>query len=96
MAAKTGSQRREHFKTSSGIELPNDFNPTNTELPDYDEDIGAPGVFPFTRGIRHSMYRGRVWTKRHYAGYATLSSSQRDHRTFCGVRPAYTDRIGFG
>lgn len=80
MAAKTGSQRREQFKTSSGIELPNDFNPTNTDPPNYDKDIGAPGDFPYTRGIRQSMYRGRTWTMRQYAGYATADESNARYR----------------
>src|SRR2546423_6666238 len=75
MASKTITEGREHFRTSSGIELPNDFNPSNTEAPDYEKDLGAPGEFPYTRGIRHNMYRGRLWTMRQYAGYATAEES---------------------
>src|SRR5690349_8286852 len=75
MVAKPKSERREHFKTSSGIELPVDFNPSNTESLDYDRDLGDPGEFPFTRGIRRNMYRGRLWTMRQYAGYATAEES---------------------
>src|SRR5467141_105222 len=73
MATKTKAakpNRREHFKTSSGIELPVDFNPSNTQPLDYDRDLGDPGEFPYTRGIRRNMYRGRLWTMRQYAGYA--------------------------
>jgi len=55
--------------------LPVDFNPTNTEAPDYDHDLGAPGEFPYTRGIYPNMYRGRLWTMRQYAGYATAEES---------------------
>jgi methylmalonyl-CoA mutase, N-terminal domain len=69
------SERREHFETSSGIPLPNDFNPSNTEPLDYDRDLGDPGVFPYTRGVRRTMYRGRLWTMRQYAGYATAEES---------------------
>jgi methylmalonyl-CoA mutase N-terminal domain/subunit len=72
-AAKT--ERREHFKTSSGIELPVDFNPSNTEELKYDRDLGDPGEFPYTRGIRRNMYRGRLWTMRQYAGYASAAES---------------------
>ncbi|HEX8096885.1 MAG TPA: methylmalonyl-CoA mutase family protein, partial [Pyrinomonadaceae bacterium] len=72
---KTITERREHFETTSGIELPNDFNPSNTEAPDYERDLGSPGEFPYTRGVRHSMYRGRFWTMRQYAGYATAEES---------------------
>ena len=75
MAAKTSSERRERFETSSGIELPVDFHPDNTEAPDYKNDIAAPGEFPYTRGIRPNMYRGRLWTMRQYAGYATAEES---------------------
>src|SRR5438132_7453240 len=75
MATKTSTERREHFETSSGIELPVDFNPSNTEAPDYEQDHGPPGQFPYTRGIRPNMYRGRFWTMRQYAGYATAEES---------------------
>jgi methylmalonyl-CoA mutase N-terminal domain/subunit len=75
MTTKTSAERRERFETSSGIELPNDFNPSNTEEVDYERDLGAPGEYPFTRGVRRSMYRGRFWTMRQYAGYATAEES---------------------
>ncbi len=68
-------ERRERFETSSGIPLPNDFNPSNTEGPDYERDLGAPGEYPYTRGVRRNMYRGRLWTMRQYAGYATAEES---------------------
>ena len=75
MATKPNAGRRERFETSSGIELPSDFNPSNTNAIDYDRDLGAPGEFPFTRGIYPNMYRGRLWTMRQYAGYATAEES---------------------
>ena len=75
MATKIKDERREHFQTSSGIELPIDFNPANTEAVEYDRDLGDPGEFPYTRGIRRNMYRGRLWTMRQYAGYATAEES---------------------
>ena len=62
-------------ETPSGIELPVDFNPGNTEAVDYETDLGAPGAFPYTRGIYQNMYRGRLWTMRQYAGYATAEES---------------------
>lgn len=67
-------ERREKFETSSGIELPVDYNPQNTTV-DFDADIGAPGEFPYTRGVRRDMYRGRFWTMRQYAGFATAEES---------------------
>ena len=67
--------RRESFQTSSGIELPNDFNPENVTPVDYAQDLAAPGDFPYTRGVRPSMYRGQFWTMRQYAGFATAEES---------------------
>lgn len=75
MATKTDAERRERFETPSGIELPVDFNPENTPPLNYDKDLGAPGEFPFTRGIYPNMYRGRFWTMRQYAGYASAEES---------------------
>ncbi len=69
------SERRERFETSSGIELPADFNPDNTKPIDYENDLGEPGDFPYTRGVRRNMYRGRFWTMRQYAGFATAQES---------------------
>jgi methylmalonyl-CoA mutase N-terminal domain/subunit len=73
-------ERREHFETSSGIELPNDFNPQNTQPVDYAEDLGEPGEFPYTRGVRKSMYRGKFWTMRQYAGFATAAESNERYK----------------
>src|SRR5207245_6668999 len=47
----------------------------NTEPLDYDRDLGAPGEFPYTRGIYPNMYRGKFWTMRQYAGFATAEDS---------------------
>lgn len=65
-------ERRAKFQTSSGIELPNDFNPSNTKQIDYEGDLGATGKFPYTRGVRPNMYRGKFWTMSQYAGFATI------------------------
>ena len=75
MATRTKDERRERFETSSGVELPVEFNPSNTRPIDYEQDLGAPGEFPYTRGIYPNMYRGRLWTMRQYAGYATAEES---------------------
>ncbi|CAN5656554.1 methylmalonyl-CoA mutase family protein [soil metagenome] len=72
-------ERREKFQTSSGIELPNDFNPENTEI-DFETDIGEPGEFPYTRGVRKNVYRGRFWTMRQYAGFATAEESNERYK----------------
>src|SRR5688572_33438258 len=75
MATKTKDERRERFATPSGIEVPVDFNPGNTDPTNYETDLGNPGEFPYTRGIYPTMYRGRLWTMRQYAGYATAEES---------------------
>ncbi len=74
------ADRRESFKTSSGIDLPADFNPENTETIDYKSDLGSPGQFPYTRGVRKNMYRGRFWTMRQYAGFATAAESNERYK----------------
>ena len=68
------AERRDRFETSSGIELPNDYNPNNSHF-DYAADLGNAGEFPYTRGVRANMYRGRFWTMRQYAGFATAEES---------------------
>jgi methylmalonyl-CoA mutase N-terminal domain/subunit len=75
MSTKTKGERRERFETASGIEFPVDFNPANTTEINYENDLGSPGEFPYTRGIYPNMYRGRYWTMRQYAGYATAEES---------------------
>src|SRR5205814_10422171 len=62
-------------KTSpSGIPLQAIYRPEDPPR-DYDTTLGDPGSFPFTRGIRPDMYRGRLWTMRQYAGYASAEES---------------------
>ncbi|MBA2620517.1 MAG: methylmalonyl-CoA mutase, partial [Acidobacteria bacterium] len=72
-------ERREKFETSSGIELPNDFNPANAII-DFENEIGEAGRFPYTRGVRANMYRGRFWTMRQYAGFASAEESNARYR----------------
>ncbi len=74
------SERRDKFQTSSGIELPPDFNPTNTKQMDYAEALGDPGDFPYTRGVRKNMYRGQFWTMRQYAGFASAQESNERYK----------------
>ncbi len=72
-------ERRDKFETSSGIELPNDYNPSNSKI-DYEADLGNAGEFPYTRGVRPNMYRGKFWTMRQYAGFATAEDSNRRYK----------------
>ncbi len=64
-------ERRERFETLSGIETDRVYTPEQVGDLDYTRDIGFPGEFPFTRGIQPTMYRGRPWTIRQYAGFGT-------------------------
>ena len=67
-------ERQERFETLSGIPLDRVYTPADVEV-DYLNDLGFPGQYPFTRGVQPTMYRGRLWTMRQYAGYATAEES---------------------
>jgi len=67
-------ERRQEFSTLSGIPLERLYTPADVPL-DYEADLGFPGQYPFTRGVQPTMYRGRFWTMRQYAGYATAEES---------------------
>ncbi len=72
-------ERQERFATPSGIELEPALTPADVEL-DYLEDLNFPGQYPYTRGVQPTMYRGRFWTMRQYAGYATAEESNARYR----------------
>jgi methylmalonyl-CoA mutase N-terminal domain/subunit len=74
-------ERKTTFETTSGIEVPGVALP---EERDYLADIGFPGEYPFTRGVQPTMYRGRFWTMRQYAGYASAEESNRRYRYLLG------------
>ncbi|HET8674915.1 MAG TPA: methylmalonyl-CoA mutase family protein [Blastocatellia bacterium] len=66
-------------KTSSGIEMKTVFRPSDGEV-DYERDLNDPGKFPYTRGPHSTMYRGKLWTMRQYAGYASATESNARYR----------------
>lgn len=68
-------ERKEEFKTASDEPVDRLYTPENTEDIDYTEKVGFPGVYPFTRGVQPTMYRGRLWTMRQYAGFGTAKES---------------------
>ena len=72
-------ERKPEFQTPSGISLPPILTPADID-PDYMDQLGFPGEYPFTRGVQPTMYRGRFWTMRQYAGYATSEESNRRYR----------------
>jgi methylmalonyl-CoA mutase N-terminal domain/subunit len=64
----------ELFTTISGLENEPLYTPDNVEV-DYERDLGYPGVYPFTRGVYPSMYRGKLWTMRQFAGFGTAEET---------------------
>ena len=73
------AESKKQFTNSSGIELERLYLPENSD-PSYLEELNFPGQFPFTRGVQPTMYRGRYWTMRMYAGFATAEESNKRYR----------------
>lgn len=73
-------ERKIKFETSSGIEVKRLYTPLDMEGFDYNEKLGFPGEYPFTRGIQPTMYRGRFWTMRQYAGFGTAEESNKRYK----------------
>jgi methylmalonyl-CoA mutase, N-terminal domain len=73
-------ERKPIFASSSGSTIEALYTPADLRAWNYDEQLGYPGEFPFTRGIQPSMFRGRVWTMRQYAGFADAEESNRRYR----------------
>jgi methylmalonyl-CoA mutase N-terminal domain/subunit len=69
----------ERTSTISGLENEPLYTPDNVEI-DYEEDLGYPGVYPFTRGVYPSMYRGKLWTMRQFAGFGTAEETNERFR----------------
>jgi methylmalonyl-CoA mutase N-terminal domain/subunit len=70
-------ERRERFETTSGVEVKRLYTPRDRAEEQYVEQVGFPGTYPFTRGVQPTMYRGRFWTMRQYAGFGTAEESNR-------------------
>src|SRR3954465_7589260 len=65
------------FSRTSDIEVQALYGPGDLDGWDPAEELGRPGQFPFTRGVQASMYRGRLWTMRQYAGFASAAETNR-------------------
>ncbi len=74
---KKSKERKEKFITDSNIHIERIYLPGET---DYETELGFPGDYPFTRGVYPTMYRGRFWTMRQYAGFATAEESNKRYR----------------
>ncbi|MEW5805858.1 MAG: methylmalonyl-CoA mutase family protein [Acidobacteriota bacterium] len=68
-------ERKNKFETPSGIEIKPIYTPADADWLGYDADLGYPGEYPFTRGVQTTMYRGRLWTMRQYAGFGTAKKT---------------------
>src|ERR1700688_2553437 len=78
------SQRKEKFTTASGLPLESLYTAETLASQDPEESVGYPGEFPYTRGIYPTMYRGRFWTMRQYAGFASAAQSTERYRYLLG------------
>src|SRR6476660_7500127 len=77
-ALERAPERAEEFQTASGIPVERLYTPEDTDpSATYAEKLGYPSEFPYTRGVQPTMYRGRLWTMRQYAGYGTAQESNR-------------------
>src|SRR3990172_1286960 len=82
-------ERRARFESTSGEEIGRLYTPEHLEEFDYLRDAGFPGEYPFTRGVQPTMYRGRLWTMRQYAGFGDARESNTRYRyLLTTARPA--------
>jgi methylmalonyl-CoA mutase, N-terminal domain len=82
-SVKKAGERDALFATSSGKQVEPLYDPStdgNSNGRDYQEQLGFPGEYPFTRGVQATMYRGRLWTMRQYAGFADAETTNRRYR----------------
>jgi len=73
-------ERKDVFYSGSGEEVKRVYTPLDIQEMNYNDDIGLPGEYPFTRGAYGSMHRGRLWTMRMYAGFATAEESNKRYK----------------
>ena len=79
-ALERSPERQETFKTESDIPVKRLYTPLDLEDIDYEADLGFPGEYPYTRGVYPTMYRGRLWTMRNYAGFGTAEDTNKRYR----------------
>lgn len=70
-------ERKKEFRTGSCLDVNRLYTPLDLADHDYLQDLGFPGCYPHTRGVRSTMYRSRLWTMREYAGYGTAEEANR-------------------
>ena len=77
---KKFSERKKTFVTGSNKEVNRLYDPLDLEKFDYIDDLGYPGEYPYTRGVQPTMYRGRLWTMRQYAGFGDAEESNKRYK----------------
>lgn len=73
-------ERRKNFVTGSSAPVKRLYTPLDTAHINYVRDIGFPGDYPYTRGVQNTLYRGRFWTMRQYAGFSTAEESNKRYK----------------
>ena len=73
-------ERQAEFRTTSDLPIADLYTPADMAGLDEARDLGRPGEFPFTRGVQPTMYRGRLWTMRQYAGFSTAADTNERFR----------------
>jgi methylmalonyl-CoA mutase N-terminal domain/subunit len=79
-AVARSPERQERFLTTSGFAVRDLYTQADVAGLDENEDLGRPGEYPYTRGVQPTMYRGRLWTMRQYAGFSTAEDTNRRFR----------------
>ena len=79
-AISRSPERQTRFLTTSGVEIQDLYAPSDVAGLDEERDLGRPGEYPYTRGVQPTMYRGRLWTMRQYAGFSTAEDTNRRFR----------------
>jgi methylmalonyl-CoA mutase N-terminal domain/subunit len=74
------SERKKDFVTGSNTPVKRLYTPLDTAHIDYVRDIGFPGEYPYTRGVQNTLYRGKFWTMRQYAGFSTAEESNKRYK----------------
>jgi len=72
-------ERKDTFKATS-FPVQRLYDADDIRELDYEKDLGYPGAFPYTRGVQPTMYRGKFWTMRQYAGFGSAEESNRRYR----------------
>lgn len=73
-------ERKNPFQSTSGFEVKRAYTPLDVEELDYNRDLGMPGEYPYTRAVQPTLYRGRFWTMRQYAGFGNAEESNERYK----------------